>query len=132
MSEKKFSEKEQLLLGTCPERKAQWSIDESTGLAVVETGKTQNSWFEKFIGKNSSNESQLELDEFSSEAWKLCDGRTSFLSISRKLKRKLGDEAEPLFDKLSNLIKQLEENGLLVLRAPLPLDEELTTDEFAL
>ena len=57
--------------------------------------------------------SKLTLDILGSFTWIKIDGNRDICSIGQALKEKFGDSAEPLYERLTAFIRQLERNGLI-------------------
>lgn len=69
----------------------------------------------KLFGKlfRASNTIVLTLDEKSTAVWDLIDGARNIEEIGQELKRKFGEEAEPLYERLSGLLRILESNQMI-------------------
>ena len=57
--------------------------------------------------------SKLTLDILGSFIWIKIDGNRDICSIGQALKENFGDSAEPLYERLTAFIRQLERNGLI-------------------
>lgn len=55
-------------------------------------------------------------DRHSSEAWRLCDGKNTVRSIADSLSVKFGDEVEPAYERVSELMGIMEMNGLITYK----------------
>lgn len=58
--------------------------------------------------------SNIELDEFGSFVWNCIDGKASVFEIGAQVKEQFGEKAEPLYQRLSQFIKILHDNGFVV------------------
>ena len=66
---------------------------------------------QKFLHKPAI--SQIHLDEMGSFIWSLIDGNTTIYNIAQKVKEHFGDEAEPLYNRLVQYIRNLESYGFI-------------------
>lgn len=57
--------------------------------------------------------SHVHLEPFGSFIWQQIDGKRSVYGIGQLLHEAFGEEAEPLYERLSVYMKQLERNGLI-------------------
>ena len=60
-----------------------------------------------------ANVSKLTLDVLGSFIWMKIDGNKDVYSIGHDLKEEFGNSAEPLYERLTAFMKQLERNGLI-------------------
>ena len=67
--------------------------------------------FIKLAGKNPTY--KLKLDQFCSFFWLECDGRKTVNEIGKALRDQFGEEVEPLYQRLSQLLKVMERNKLI-------------------
>ncbi len=58
--------------------------------------------------------SNIELDDFGSFIWECMDGKITIYEIGKKVKEQFGEQAEPLYERLSQFIKMLHGNGFVV------------------
>lgn len=68
---------------------------------------------EKFAGwliKKPLNR-DLELDKIGSEVWQLIDGKRSVYEIGQEMRQSLGDQCEPLYDRLVRFLGYLNRKG---------------------
>ncbi|MEE9390229.1 MAG: PqqD family protein [Candidatus Aminicenantaceae bacterium] len=59
---------------------------------------------------------KINLDDFGSFLWELCDGTTTVQELSECMKDKFGDKIEPLYDRLALFLQSLERNRFIVYR----------------
>ena len=59
--------------------------------------------------------SYIHLDEFGSFVWNLCDGKSDIINIGKAVEQKFGENANPLYERLSRYIKTLEDYGFIKL-----------------
>ncbi len=60
--------------------------------------------------------SYIHLDEFGSFVWSEIDGEKDILKIGEAVKARFGDKAEPLYERLSQYIKTLEQYGFAQIK----------------
>lgn len=58
--------------------------------------------------------SQIELDEFGSFVWNCINGTVSIYEIGMRVHEQFGEKAEPLYQRLSQYIQTLHNNGFVV------------------
>ena len=56
----------------------------------------------------------VHMEPIGSFIWRQIDGRRSVYEIGKLLHETFGEEAEPLYERLSVYMKQLENNGLII------------------
>jgi len=61
--------------------------------------------FATAVGKGQSY--RINLDAYGSEVWELIDGERDLLAIGGMLKERHGDEAEPVYERLSEFVQRL-------------------------
>lgn len=59
-------------------------------------------------------QSQIELERFGSFIWNCMDGKRSIFEIGKMVQAKFGEEAEPLYPRLSRYCKLLHDNRFIV------------------
>ncbi len=69
-----------------------------------------------FFAPSSTN---LTLESYGSDVYRMIDGKKSILEIGQELKEKYGDEVEPLYERLSQYINILYSNGIVELKEKL-------------
>ena len=67
--------------------------------------------FIKLAGKSPTY--KLRLDQFCSFIWLECDGTKTVNEIGKALRDQFGEEMEPLYPRLSQLLKVMERNKLI-------------------
>ncbi len=65
-----------------------------------------------FFGKPKT--SRIELDGFGSFIWKQIDGKRDVYEIGKLVKDKFGQEAEPLYERLTEFLHILRSNGFIL------------------
>ena len=58
--------------------------------------------------------SRIELDEFGSFVWNCINGTASIYEIGMRVHEQFGEKAEPLYQRLSQYIQTLHNNGFVV------------------
>lgn len=61
--------------------------------------------------------SQIHLDKMGNFIWPLLDGQNNLLFIAEKVKEHFGEEAEPLYNRLVQYMKTLENYGFVELKS---------------
>ncbi len=88
-------------------RDLDWDITED-GIVVVHQKNT--GFYAKIAQKffYTPETSHIRLDEFGSFVWQCIDGESTVFEIGEKVKKEFGEKAEPLYERLSQFIKTLE------------------------
>ena len=60
--------------------------------------------------------SYIHLDEIGSCVWPLIDGESDIIRIGESVKEKLGERAEPLYERLAKFFRILESYGFITFR----------------
>ena len=89
-----------------------WTRSESGEVTVEMQNKGfTNRIAQKFFGRPAV--SHIDLEGMGSYIFECVDGTRSVYDIGQMLKDKYGDEAEPLYERLSVYMKKLEEVGFV-------------------
>ena len=56
---------------------------------------------------------KVKLDEIGSFTWLQCDNRRTVKDIGKKMQEKFGEKVEPLYDRLTFFLAQLERNRFI-------------------
>lgn len=95
--------------------KYQWNKDEQGMVTVlVENKGVFHHIAQKYFGRPKV--SQIHLEEMGSFIWPLIDGERNLIEIGEMVKNHFGEEAEPLYSRLSGYIKMLENNDLITVQ----------------
>jgi hypothetical protein len=103
------------VLDMTPSRLHEWEV-------VEDIVKVQVSRFKSRLGKRfcrwlkKSPTINVNLDKHSSEAWRLCDGQNTVRYIAESLHEKFGDEVEPAYERVAELMGIMELNGLITYK----------------
>ncbi|PIU44775.1 MAG: PqqD family protein [Ignavibacteriales bacterium CG07_land_8_20_14_0_80_59_12] len=106
------------LLDCTPVRRYQWEELEG-GKVIVLTPKFRHSLLVRYLvpllkGKHF----RVKLDEYGSFVWLACDGNSTVLQISERLKERYGDPVEPVYERVGRFIRGMKEKDLIDLRLP--------------
>ena len=101
------------LLAFVPHRLAQ-EVERSEGKVRVSFPRFRSK-FGRAFGKlfRASELIYLTLDERSTAVWDLCDGRRNVKQISEELRARFGEDVEPVYLRLAELLSILEQNRLI-------------------
>lgn len=69
---------------------------------------------QKFLKKPAI--SQIHLDKMGSFIWLLIDGNHSIYEIAKNVKEHFGEEAEPLYNRLVQYVRTLEDYGFIYIK----------------
>jgi len=94
-----------------PERAAQWIEDD--GKVVILKPKIKVRIIRSLMVRPDY---RIKLDSYGSFIWKSIDGNRSVEDIGKMLKESFGENVEPLYERLSEFISILHENGLIKLK----------------
>ena len=114
----KVSSQEVNLLDIIPVRLAEYETSPDDRITLLKP-KFSLQFIQKYIlPKMKRSHYKVHLDAFGSYVWRLCDGKNSVEKIGEILKQKFGDEIEPVYERLSIFMKQLQRGRFIEL--PLP------------
>ena len=114
MVDKKNKKKSPNYLEYTPKRceKYSWTKDGQNIVTISVENKGMFHFFaQKFFGKPRN--SQIHLEEMGSFIWLQIDGKRNILEIGELVKEEFGESAEPLYERLSKYIRQLETLGFV-------------------
>ncbi|MBN1155256.1 PqqD family protein [candidate division KSB1 bacterium] len=90
------------------------SETDGNGLTVLLKPKFKNNYIKKYLVPRMKHPNyKINLDEFGSYVWYLCDGTRNVFKIAESLREKFGDKIEPVHERLGFFIRQLEQNKLI-------------------
>lgn len=85
----------------------EWNVDENGLVTVLQENRGLfNTLAQKLLHKPRI--SQIHLEEMGSFIWPLIDGDSTVYDIGQKVAEHFGSDAEPLYERLSVYMKQLE------------------------
>lgn len=96
--------------------KYHWETDEQGGVTILIENKGVFNWLAQKILKKPKV-SQVHLEKMGSFIWPLMDGQRSVLEIGEAVKVHFGEEAEPLYPRLVQYIRTLEEYDFIMVQA---------------
>ena len=89
-----------------------WKTDENGFVTVeVENKGAMNKIAQKFFKKPKI--SYIHLDKNGSFIWPLIDGEKSILEIGKYVEKEFGEEANPLYERLAQFFRILENNNFI-------------------
>lgn len=107
----KPSKKDVNLLDLRPRRTKRWKRGDKVTILVPKARSTLGRHFVDALGLKKSY--KVNLDEFGSEVWKLCDGKRTVKEIGVELKKRFGDKVEPLYDRLGVFMNMMIREDLI-------------------
>jgi len=88
----------------------------NNGLVTVLFINPNPTFIEKiFFKKQIKKPYKIELDEFGSFIWNLCDGKSNLKKIAEKLEDEFGDKVSPVENRVTEFINQMSKNKLINL-----------------
>jgi hypothetical protein len=111
---KKTKESQELnLLELVPVKNIQWEETEE-GLICLLKPKFQLPILKKHLLPRLKHPYyKINLDKIGSQFWKNCDGLRSVANIAERMKKALGDEVEPLYERITLFLQSLEKNKFI-------------------
>jgi len=104
------------LLELVPVRNIKWEKDERD-LIVLLKPKFSHPFLKKhLLFRMKKPYYKITLDDVGSSVWKLCDGRLTVKKIGESLKDEYKEKIEPLYDRLSLYLQNLERNRFIVFK----------------
>jgi hypothetical protein len=101
----------QNLLDLKPMRTKKWRRGEKVTIVVPKARTVLGKHFIDALGMKQTY--KINLDDYGSAIWKLCDGKTTVRDIGKTLKKEFGEKVEPLYDRLSAFIGILRNENLI-------------------
>ena len=103
------------LLELYPIRNCEYEKNEN-GLVVVLYKNTKPSFIEKiFFKKLIAKPYKIDLDEVGSFIYQICDGKLNTSEIMDKAKEHFGEKIEPVEERVTAFVQQLNKNKLVTL-----------------
>lgn len=100
------------ILDMIPLRSYEW--EEKEGTISIKVPKFRSKLGDKFCGLIKKERTyKVNLDEYGSYAWKLCDGKRTVREIGDSLKEKFGEKVEPVYERVAELFNIMEANRLI-------------------
>jgi hypothetical protein len=103
------------LLDLVPVRTIEWKKTDE--LVVLLKPKFNHPFLAKHIlPRMKSPHFKIKLDEIGSFFWENCDGTKTVKEIGEIQRQKFGEKVEPLYDRISLFLQNLEKNGLITFK----------------
>ncbi len=105
--------KEKNLLELIPVRNIKWKTDLQEKVILLKP-KFKNPFLVKHLLPRMKHPYfKVKLDEMGSYFWKNCDGKKKIKEIASLHKKKFGDKAEPVLERISLFLQNLEKNNFI-------------------
>ncbi len=97
-------------------KELKWEVSEATELVNIyqENKGFYNMIAQKFFSRPKV--STITLDDFGSFVWLKIDGKRNLIEIGKAIKEMYGEDAEPVYERLSQFIATLKNVGYIVLK----------------
>lgn len=93
------------------------SVTNEEGLVVLLKPKYSHPWLAKqLLPRLKKPHYKINLDEVGSFIWNLCDGKTTVKEIGEKLNKNFGSRVDPLYERLSLFLQNLEKNRFITFK----------------
>jgi hypothetical protein len=104
------------LLELVPARNIEWKRTEE-GLICLLKPKFQIPFLRKHLQPRLKNPHyRINLDKIGTLFWESCDGKRTVEQIAIHMKNSLGDEVEPLYDRITLFLQSLEKNKFILFK----------------
>jgi hypothetical protein len=104
------------LLDLIPAQNIQ-SIKNEEGFFVLLKPKYSHPLLVKYLLPRLKNPHyKINLDEVGSFIWSLCDGKNTVKEIGEKLRENFGSRVDPLYERLSLFLQNLEKNRFITFK----------------
>jgi hypothetical protein len=105
------------LLDYIPVQLVAWQENTETNLIVLLKPKFNNKILKKYFLPQLKNPNfRVNLDEYGSRVWKLIDGSRTVLQIAENLEETFGESVEPVYERVGNFMRSLENNKFIGYR----------------
>jgi len=102
-----------------PNRKMEWEIEAGTKRVVILRPKYIYPPVRRLVEPFLKNKVfKIKLDDLGSVVWQNCDGQTTVERIGQTLAETFGPEIEPIYERLSKFILQLQREKFIELLCP--------------
>lgn len=98
-------------------QKYNWLQSENGDITIFVENRGVFHWFAQKVLKKPRI-SQIHLEEFGSFLWTRMDGEQSIFELGKMVHERFGDNAEPLYPRLIQYMKNLEEYGFVSMKKP--------------
>ena len=99
------------LLDLKPMRTRKWKRGERVTILVPKTKTVLGKHFCDALGIKPTY--KVNLDEYGSAIWKMCDGKTTVREMGKRLKKEFGERIEPVYDRLGTFIRIMRNEELI-------------------
>lgn len=103
--------KEVNLLDLRPKRTKKWRRGDKVSIAVPRARTIVGKHFCDALGIERTY--RINLDDYGSAVWNLCDGMRTVREIGEGLRDRFGEKVEPLYERLGKFIAILKNNDLI-------------------
>ncbi len=104
------------LLELVPHRLRDWERSEEGRVVILKPKLGDNPIGRWLMARMPQPYYRINLDDFGSHVWELCDGNTTVREIGKALRQRFGDSVEPVYDRLAIFFRQLERGRLIRLQ----------------
>lgn len=111
MPSKKVSSSKANILDLVPKKTMKWKRGDKVSIIVPRARNIIGKHFLDALGLKKTY--KINLDEYGSAVWKLCDGKRTVQDIGDELEKKYGKTVEPLYERLAVFIGVLKREGLI-------------------
>jgi hypothetical protein len=99
------------ILDMRPKRTMKWKRGEKVSIVVPKARSLLGRHFIDALGLRPTY--KINLDEFGSAVWNLCDGTRTVTEIGDELRTRFGKKVDPLYERLAVFIGALKREGLI-------------------
>lgn len=104
------------LLELVPVKNIEWKRTEE-GLICLLKPKFQLSFLRKHLQPHLKHPHyKINLDKIGTLFWESCDGKRTVEDIANRMRNSLGDEVEPLYDRITLFLQSLEKNKFILFK----------------
>lgn len=102
------------ILTMIPVRVYEWEEKEKVTVKVPRFRSKVGQKFCRLVKKKRTY--NVNLDKYSSAAWKLCNGKRSVGAIGKALRDQFGEDIDPINERIATLFDIMEANGLIIYK----------------
>jgi len=112
------SKKEMNLLEMIPARTCKWTRQKNDQQLIRILKPRFDTELGKKIGKKLKIKKNynINLDEYGTAVWRLCDGKLTVHEIGEHLRTQFGEDIEPLYPRLAAFLRILKSNDVIILK----------------
>jgi hypothetical protein len=100
------------MLDLVPKKTMKWKRGDKVSIVVPRARNIIGKHFIDALGLKATY--RVNLDEYGSAVWNLCDGKKTVEQIGDELKKNYGKTVEPVYERLAIFIGILKREGLIV------------------